>query len=65
MLLVKDGVYIEGGFRKARVTRYELQAHMRTNSKRDVCGVEESHLEVTGQISFIKKKEEQQKSGMQ
>ncbi|MDQ3837070.1 MAG: DUF421 domain-containing protein [Thermoproteota archaeon] len=55
-LLVKDGAYIEEGFRKARVTKGEFQAHMRTNGIRDVSEIEESYLEITGQISFIKKK---------
>lgn len=58
-LLVKDGAYIEEGFRKARVTKGEFQAHMRTNSIRDISEIEESYLEITGQISFIKKKKEQ------
>jgi uncharacterized membrane protein YcaP (DUF421 family) len=59
-LLVKDGAYIEEGFRKARVTKGEFRAHMRTNGIRDISEVEESYLEITGQISFIKKKKEQE-----
>jgi uncharacterized membrane protein YcaP (DUF421 family) len=55
-LLVKDGAYIEEGFRKARVTKGEFHAHMRTNGLKDISEVEESYLEITGQISFIKKK---------
>jgi uncharacterized membrane protein YcaP (DUF421 family) len=62
-LLVKDGAYIEEGFRKARVTKGEFQAHMRTNGIRDISEVEESYLEITGQISFIKKKKEQKATG--
>ena len=54
-LLVKDGTYIEEGFKKARVTKGEFQAHMRTNGIKDISEVEESRLEITGQISFIKK----------
>jgi uncharacterized membrane protein YcaP (DUF421 family) len=57
-LLVKDGAYIEEGFRKARVTKGEFHAHMRTNGIKDISEVEESYLEITGQISFIKKKKE-------
>ena len=60
-LLAKDGVYIEGGFKKARVTKGEFQAHMRTNGLKDVSEVEESYLEITGQISFIKKEKQQEK----
>ena len=59
-LLVKDGTYIEEGFKKARVTKGEFQAHMRTNGIKDISEVEESYLEITGQISFIKKEKEQQ-----
>jgi uncharacterized membrane protein YcaP (DUF421 family) len=59
-LLVKDGAYIEEGFRKARVTKGEFQAHMRTNGIKDISEVEESYLEITGQISFLKKKKEQE-----
>ena len=58
-LLVKDGTYIEEGFKKARVTKGEFQAHMRTNGIKDISEVEESRLEITGQISFIKKEKEQ------
>jgi uncharacterized membrane protein YcaP (DUF421 family) len=63
-LLVKDGAYIEEGFRKARVTKGEFHAHMRTNGIKDISEVEESYLEITGQISFIEKKKEQE-AGMQ
>jgi uncharacterized membrane protein YcaP (DUF421 family) len=63
-LLVKDGAYIEEGFRKARVTKGEFHAHMRTNGIKDISEVEESYLEITGQISFIKKKKEQE-AGLQ
>src|SRR5919106_830845 len=59
-LLVKDGRYIEEGFKKARVTKGEFQAHMRTNGIKDISEVEESYLEITGQISFIKRKKEQE-----
>ncbi len=61
-LLVKDGKYIEEGFKKARVTKGEFQAHMRTNGIKDVSEVEESYLEITGQISFIKKEKKQVKT---
>src|ERR671912_133922 len=59
-LLVKDGAYIEEGFKKARITRGEFHAHMRTNGIKDISEVEESYLEITGQISFIKKKATQE-----
>jgi uncharacterized membrane protein YcaP (DUF421 family) len=64
-LLVKDGAYIEEGFKKARVTKGEFQAHMRTNGIKDISEVEESYLEITGQISFIKKKEKEQEAFQQ
>ena len=63
-LLVKDGRYIEGGLEKARITKGEYLAHMRTNGIKDISEVEESYLEITGQISFIKKKKEQE-AGLQ
>jgi uncharacterized membrane protein YcaP (DUF421 family) len=59
-LLVKEGAYIEEGFRKARVTKGEFHAHMRANGIKDISEVEESYLEITGQISFIKKKTHQE-----
>jgi uncharacterized membrane protein YcaP (DUF421 family) len=59
-LLVKNGAYIEEGFKKARVTKGEFQAHMRTNGIKDISEVDESYLEITGQISFIKKKTTQE-----
>ena len=59
-LLVKDGRYIEGGLEKARITKGEYLAHMRTNGIKDMSEVEESYLEITGQISFIKKEKEQE-----
>jgi uncharacterized membrane protein YcaP (DUF421 family) len=58
-LLVKDGTYVEEGFKKARITKGEFHAHMRTNGIKDISEVEESYLEITGQISFIKKEKEQ------
>lgn len=64
-LLIKDGAYIEEGFRKARVTKGEFKAHMRTNGIREVSEVEESYLEITGQISFIKKKKKEQEATQQ
>jgi uncharacterized membrane protein YcaP (DUF421 family) len=59
-LLVKNGAYIEEGFKKARVTKGEFHAHMRTNGIKDISEVDESYLEITGQISFIKKKTTQE-----
>jgi uncharacterized membrane protein YcaP (DUF421 family) len=59
-LLVKDGRYIEGGLEKVRITKGEYLAHMRTNGIKDISEVEESYLEITGQISFIKKEKEQE-----
>jgi uncharacterized membrane protein YcaP (DUF421 family) len=64
-LLVKDGAYVEEGFRKTRVTKGEFQAHMRTNGIKDISEVEESYLEITGQISFIKKKKKEQEATQQ
>jgi uncharacterized membrane protein YcaP (DUF421 family) len=64
-LLVKDGAYIEEGFRQARVTKGEFHAHMRTNGIKDISEVEESYLEITGQISFIKKQMEKQEASIQ
>ena len=59
-LLVKDGKYVEEGFKNARITKGEFHAHMRTNGIKDISEVEESYLEITGQISFIKKEKQQE-----
>jgi uncharacterized membrane protein YcaP (DUF421 family) len=57
--LLVAGRFLISGFimRKARITKGELLAHMRISGIGDFVEVEESYLEITGAISFIRKKE--------
>lgn len=59
-LLAKDGQYVEGGLDKARINKEEYESYMRLHGIRDISEVELSFLEVNGQVSFIKKKKEEE-----
>jgi len=54
-LLVKDGQFSEDGLKKARLSKKEYYAHMRLGGIRDISEIDESYLEMNGQISFIRK----------
>jgi uncharacterized membrane protein YcaP (DUF421 family) len=57
ILLAKDGDYDEEGLRKARITKADLQMHMRLKDIRDISEVESSYLEINGQVSMLRKQE--------
>jgi uncharacterized membrane protein YcaP (DUF421 family) len=52
--LVKDGKYIQRGLRRARISENEFKSLMRLNGIKNLEDVEESYLEMNGQVSFIK-----------
>jgi uncharacterized membrane protein YcaP (DUF421 family) len=55
ILLVKDGKYIEGGLKKAKIDEREFESYMRIHGVEHVLDVRLSYLEVNGQVSIIKK----------
>lgn len=60
ILLVKDGVYVEGGLIKAKISKKNLQASMRLKGIRDISEIDESYLEANGQISFLQKEKKRE-----
>lgn len=52
--LVKDGKYIQHGLRRARINENEFKSLMRLNGIKNLEDIEESYLEMNGQVSFIK-----------
>lgn len=55
ILLVKDGKYVEGGLKKARIDEREFESYMRIHGVEYVSEVSFSYLEVNGQVSIIKR----------
>jgi uncharacterized membrane protein YcaP (DUF421 family) len=55
ILLVKDGKYIEGGLKKAKIDEREFESYMRIHGVEYVSDVKLSYLEVNGQVSIIKR----------
>lgn len=53
--LVKDGNVNREGLTKARVGLKEFESYMRLAGIRDISEIEQSNLEINGQVSFIKK----------
>ena len=53
--IVKDGNIDKEGLKKARIGIKEFESYMRLVGIRDVSEIEESNLEINGQVSFIKK----------
>ena len=54
ILLAKDGKAIKEGLKDARLSSDEYQSYMRLHGIRDISEVEESYLELNGQIRFLK-----------
>ena len=55
ILLVKDGKIIDESMKKARISRKELDSYMRLSGTEDISTIKSSHLEINGQVSFVKK----------
>jgi uncharacterized membrane protein YcaP (DUF421 family) len=52
--LVKDGKYVLSGLKKARISNDEFKSLMRLNGIKKLEEVQESYLEMNGQVSFIR-----------
>lgn len=52
--LVKDRKYIPHGLKQARISENEFKSLMRLNGIKNLEDVEESYLEMNGQVSFIR-----------
>ncbi|HET6715757.1 MAG TPA: YetF domain-containing protein, partial [Nitrososphaeraceae archaeon] len=52
--LVKDGKYVVSGLKKARISDDEFKSLMRLNGIKKLEEVQESYLEMNGQVSFIR-----------
>ncbi|MGE5684008.1 MAG: DUF421 domain-containing protein [Nitrososphaerota archaeon] len=52
--LVKDGKYVLSGLKKARISDDEFKSLMRLNGIKKLEEVQESYLEMNGQVSFIR-----------
>ena len=55
ILLVKDGKVIDESMDKAKISRKELESYMRLSGTDDISSIKSSHLEINGQVSFVKK----------
>jgi uncharacterized membrane protein YcaP (DUF421 family) len=55
ILLVKDGKIIDDSMKKAKISKKELESYMRLNGTDDISTIKSSHLEINGQVSFVKK----------
>jgi uncharacterized membrane protein YcaP (DUF421 family) len=55
ILIVKDGRLVEKGLEDARMNKDEYLSYMRIHGIRDMSEIEESYLELNGQVSFIKR----------
>ena len=57
ILLVKDGKIIDESMKKAKISRKELESYLRLSGTDDISDIKSSHLEINGQVSFVKKKD--------
>src|SRR6187551_2271746 len=55
ILLVKDGKIIDESMKKAKISKKELDSYMRLSGTDDISDIKSSHLEINGQVSFVKK----------
>ncbi|HKO40457.1 MAG TPA: YetF domain-containing protein [Nitrososphaeraceae archaeon] len=55
ILLVKDGKIIDESMKKAKISKKELESYMRLSGTDDISDIKSSHLEINGQVSFVKK----------
>lgn len=55
ILLVKDGKIIDESMKKARISRKNWNPYMRLSGTEDISTIKSSHLEINGQVSFVKK----------
>lgn len=55
ILLVKDGKIIDESMKKAKISKKELESYTRLSGTDDISDIKSSHLEINGQVSFVKK----------
>lgn len=60
ILLVKDGNISYESMLKARISRDEFDSYLRLSGTDDISDIKLSYLEINGQVSFIKKKKEEE-----
>ena len=60
ILLVKDGNISYESMLKARISRDEFNSYLRLSGTDDISDIKLSYLEINGQVSFIKKKKEEE-----
>ena len=60
ILLVKDGNISSESMLKARISRDEFDSYLRLSGTDDISDIKLSYLEINGQVSFIKKKKEEE-----
>lgn len=58
ILLAKDGQIVREGMKAARFNNEEYRSLMRLHGIRDLSEIEESYLEMNGQVSFLKYRNE-------
>ena len=56
-MLVKDGIILEYSMMKARISEDEFESYLRLSGNDDISDIKLncSHVEINGQVSFIKK----------
>jgi len=55
ILLVEDGKIIDESMKKANISKKELESYMRLSGTDNISDIKSSHLEINGQVSFVKK----------
>ena len=53
--LVEDGKIIDESMKKANISKKELESYMRLSGTDNISDIKSSHLEINGQVSFVKK----------
>src|SRR5215204_2528311 len=60
ILLVENGKILDEYLLKARISREEFLSYLRLSGTDDVSEIKSSYLEINGQVSFIKKKKQEE-----
>jgi uncharacterized membrane protein YcaP (DUF421 family) len=60
ILLLENGKILNKALLKARISREEFLSYLRLNGTDDVSEIKSSYLEINGQVSFIKKKKQEE-----
>ena len=60
ILLVENGKILDESLLKARISREEFLSYLRLSGTDDVSEIKSSYLEINGQVSFIKKKKQEE-----